>query len=47
MLEESFLKTNFIGRDGFRWWIGQIPPIESQGGKVMELDGEIELKFVF
>ena len=24
MLEESLLKTNFIGRDGFRWWIGQI-----------------------
>ena len=33
MLEESFLKTNFIGRDGFRWWIGQIPPIEAQGGQ--------------
>ena len=28
MLEESLLKTNFIGRDGFRWWIGQIPPEE-------------------
>ena len=26
MIEESLLKTNFIGRDGFRWWIGQIPP---------------------
>ncbi|MAG49728.1 hypothetical protein CMO86_08810 [Candidatus Woesearchaeota archaeon] len=26
MLEESFLKTNFMGRDGFRWWVGQIPP---------------------
>lgn len=31
MIEESFLKSNFIGRDGFRWWIGQIPPIESLG----------------
>jgi hypothetical protein len=26
-MEDSLLKTNFIGRDGFRWWIGQIPPI--------------------
>ena len=31
MLEESLLKTNFIGRDGFRWWIGQIAPSQSQG----------------
>jgi hypothetical protein len=26
MIEESLLKSNFIGRDGFRWWIGQIAP---------------------
>ena len=25
-MEESLLRTNFIGRDGFRWWIGQIAP---------------------
>jgi hypothetical protein len=31
MIDESLLKSNFIGRDGFRWWIGQIPPIESMG----------------
>ena len=31
MLEESLLKTNFIGRDGFRWWIGQIAPSGAQG----------------
>jgi hypothetical protein len=31
MIEESLLKSNFIGRDGFRWWIGQIPPISAQG----------------
>ena len=30
MLEESLLKTNFIGRDGFRWWIGQVAPQEAQ-----------------
>jgi len=29
MIEESLFKSNFIGRDGFRWWIGQIPPIEA------------------
>ena len=29
MLEESLFKTNFIGRDGFRWWIGQIAPVAS------------------
>lgn len=33
MIEESLLKTNFVGRDGFRWWIGQIPPISVQGGQ--------------
>ena len=26
MIDESLLKSNFIGRDGFRWWMGQIPP---------------------
>ena len=30
MIDESILKSNFIGRDGFRWWIGQIPPIGAQ-----------------
>ena len=29
-MEESLLKTNFIGRDGFRWWIGQIAPDKVQ-----------------
>ncbi len=24
MLEQSLIKTNFLGRDGFIWWIGQI-----------------------
>ena len=26
MIEESLLRSNFIGRDGFRWWVGQIAP---------------------
>lgn len=29
MIEESLLQSNFLGRDGFRWWIGQIPTINS------------------
>lgn len=33
MIEESLLKSNFVGRDGFRWWIGQIPPVDVQGGQ--------------
>ena len=34
MIDESLLKSNFIGRDGFRWWIGQIPPISTMEGQV-------------
>ena len=34
MIEESLLKSNFIGRDGFRWWIGQIPPSQVQSGQI-------------
>lgn len=34
MLEESLLKTNFIGRDGFRWWIGQVAPESAQGEQI-------------
>ena len=26
MIDNTNLKTNFLGRDGFRWWIGQVPP---------------------
>ena len=29
-MEESLLRTNFVGRDGFRWWIGQIAPDKVQ-----------------
>lgn len=34
MIDESILKSNFLGRDGFRWWIGQVPPSSSQGSQV-------------
>jgi len=29
MLDQSLLKSHFIGRDGFRWWVGQIAPIDA------------------
>jgi hypothetical protein len=29
MIEESLLKSNFLGRDGFIWWIGQVAPLAS------------------
>ena len=31
MIDESLLKTNFVGKDGFRWWVGQIAPSAAQG----------------
>jgi hypothetical protein len=36
-MEESLLKSNFLGRDGFRWWIGQVAPEEVQ--KQLNKDG--------
>lgn len=29
-MEETLLKSHFVGRDGFRWWVGQIPPTNSK-----------------
>ena len=37
MLDQSLIQSHFIGRDGFRWWIGQIPPLESMG---KQIDGQ-------
>ena len=34
MIEESILKSNFVGRDGFKWWIGQIAPEKCQGDQI-------------
>ena len=34
MIDQSLLNSNFIGRDGFRWWIGQIAPIRAQRKQV-------------
>jgi hypothetical protein len=34
MIQESLFKSNFLGRDGFRWWIGQIPPESAHGAQI-------------
>jgi hypothetical protein len=26
MIDQAILKSSFIGRDGYRWWLGQVPP---------------------
>lgn len=31
MIEESLYRSNFIGRDGFRWWIGNVAPFSGEG----------------
>jgi hypothetical protein len=28
MIEESLLKSNYLGKDGFIWWLGQVAPPE-------------------
>ena len=42
MLEESILKSNFVGRDGFRWWIGQVAPEEAQGSQINQIKDDEE-----
>jgi hypothetical protein len=34
MLDGSLIHSNFVGRDGFLWWIGQVAPVKAQGGQV-------------
>jgi len=34
MLDQSLIKSNFIGKDGFIWWIGQIPPEGNHHGQI-------------
>ena len=31
MIDESLIKSNFVGKDGFRWWVGQVAPSTAQG----------------
>ena len=34
MIDQSTLQSNFLGRDGFYWWIGEVAPLEAQGEQV-------------
>lgn len=34
MIDESLIKSNFVGRDGFRWWIGQVAPESAQSDQL-------------
>lgn len=31
MIEESLYRSNFVGRDGFRWWVGIVAPFSGEG----------------
>ena len=31
MIQDHLLASNFLGRDGFRWWLGQVAPSSAQG----------------
>ena len=37
MIENNLLKTNFLGKDGFRWWIGQVAPEEAQSSQLNQI----------
>ena len=39
MIENNLLKTNFLGKDGFRWWIGQVAPEAAQGNQINQTGG--------
>jgi len=39
MIDDTLLKSNFIGRDGFRWWVGQIPAFELGSGQEDQNNG--------
>ena len=34
MIENSLIQSNFLGRDGFKWWVGQVAPEEAQGDQI-------------
>lgn len=29
MIDETLFKTNYLGKDGFIWWLGQVAPAKS------------------
>jgi len=38
MIEESLLKSNYIGKDGFVWWIGQVAPAKVWRDEKSDID---------
>lgn len=46
MIEQGLFKRHFVGRDGFHWWIGQIPDAKTWrmnlGGKRVANNTEVE-----
>ena len=38
-MDRTLVKTNFIGKDGFRWWIGQIAPDKVQAPQTKSKKG--------
>jgi hypothetical protein len=40
MIEESLLKSNYLGKDGFIWWLGQVAPPE-----VWDKDDKVGIDF--
>lgn len=41
MIEESLLKSNFIGKDGFIWWIGQVADPKVWRDEKSRVDGDL------
>ena len=42
MIDESFLKSNVLGRDGFTWWIGRVahPDYWKKENEISDANGE-------
>ena len=44
-MDNSSFKTNFVGKDGFIWWIGQIPDQESWQTQIDEGKGSWGIRY--
>ena len=40
MIDESLLKSNFLGKDGFIWWIGQVADPKVWRNEDSRVEGE-------
>ena len=41
MIDESILKSNFMSKDGFIWWIGQVAPADVWRTSESRVDTEV------